>query len=152
MKSEDNIYYLMINFDYQKLKIIININKIEKRKKKIFCFTRSRKFIVCCLTSFKHVKRLVLFFWEKNINKFQLRLSWWNFDPFSKLVVLVVFHNALILIVLCWAWAPLKHYEAGTALLVLYFFFFFFFLIFLMLCILFKQLWEALLSAKSWIM
>ena len=36
MKSEDNIYYLMINFDYQKLKIIININKIEKRKKKSF--------------------------------------------------------------------------------------------------------------------
>ena len=34
MKSEDNIYYLMINFDYQKLKIIININKIEKIKNK----------------------------------------------------------------------------------------------------------------------
>ena len=51
MKSEDNIYYLMINFDYQKLKIIININKIDKikkkKKKKIFRFTRSWKFIVC---------------------------------------------------------------------------------------------------------
>ena len=34
MKSEDNIYYLMINFDYQKLKIIINIKKNWEKKNK----------------------------------------------------------------------------------------------------------------------
>ena len=33
MKSEDNIYYLMINFDYQKLKIIINIKKKLRKEK-----------------------------------------------------------------------------------------------------------------------
>ena len=59
MKSEDNIYYLMINFDYQKLKIIIKINKIDKRKKKkkkSFASLGVGSLLSVCLTSFKHVK------------------------------------------------------------------------------------------------
>ena len=82
MKSEDNIYYLMINFDYQKLKIIININKIEKRKKKkkSFASLGVGSLLSVCLTSFKHVKKLVNFYFilfyffffcvAKKINKF----------------------------------------------------------------------------------
>ena len=65
MKSEDNIYYLMINFDYQKLKIIININKIEKiknKKIKSFASLGVGSLLSGCLTSFKHVKKLVNFF------------------------------------------------------------------------------------------
>ena len=77
MKSEDNIYYLMINFDYQKLKIIININKFEKRKKKkekkSFASLGVGSLLSVCLTSFKHVKKLVIFFffwWPKTLTNF----------------------------------------------------------------------------------
>ena len=55
----------MINFDYQKLKIIININKIEKiknKKIKSFASLGVGSLLSGCLTSFKHVKKLVNYF------------------------------------------------------------------------------------------